>query len=168
LLGGTIGTIMGIVAGFKGGIYETIIMRLSDVLLAFPDLITGLLVLAVLGRGLPKLIIAIAIVISPRFARLAHGPTLALREKDFVNSARSIGVSDLRMMSHHVLPNIIGFDYGAGLQLAGRWSARCAGSEVAVVGFHQYTTLFTKPLVQLRSTLSIRDFCDHTILNIGR
>lgn len=119
LFGGLLGTIMGVLAGFKGGIYETIIMRASDVLLAFPDLITGLLVLAVLGRGLDKLIIAIAIVISPRFARLAHGPTLALREKDFISSARSIGVSDLRMMSRHIAPNII----GELLVMASLWTA---------------------------------------------
>ena len=87
LLGGALGTVMGVVAGFKGGSIETVIMRVVDTLLAFPDLITGLLVLAVLGSGLDKLIIAIGIVISPRFARLSHGPTLALREKDFVNAA---------------------------------------------------------------------------------
>ncbi|MEM7029556.1 MAG: ABC transporter permease [Chloroflexota bacterium] len=107
LLGGTIGTVMGVVAGFKGGRIEIVIMRIVDTLLAFPDLITGLLVLAVLGSGLDKLIFAIGIVISPRFARLAHGPTLALRERDFVNAAHSIGVGDIRMLSKHILPNVM-------------------------------------------------------------
>jgi len=94
-------------------------MRVVDTLLAFPDLITGLLVLAVLGAGLDKLIFAIALVISPRFARLAHGPTLALREKDFVNAARAIGVGDLRMVSRHILPNLL----GELLVMASLWTA---------------------------------------------
>lgn len=118
-LGGVVGTIMGVVAGFKGGVIETVIMRIVDTLLAFPDLITGLMVLAVLGSGLDKMIIAIAIAISPRFARLAHGPTLSLREKDFISSARSIGVGDLRMLSRHILPNVA----GELLVMASLWTA---------------------------------------------
>jgi len=119
LLGGSVGAIMGMVAGFKGGRVETVIMRVVDTLLAFPDLITGLMVLAVLGSGLDKMIIAIGIVISPRFARLAHGPTLALREKDFVNAARSIGVGDVRMLSRHIMPNVL----GELLVMASLWTA---------------------------------------------
>lgn len=118
-LGGITGTLMGVVAGFKGGRVETVIMRVVDTLLAFPDLITGLMVLAVLGSGLDKMIIAIGIVISPRFARLAHGPTLALREKDFINAARSIGAGDLRMILRHVLPNVS----GELLVMASLWTA---------------------------------------------
>lgn len=108
LLGGTLGTLMGLVAAYRGGLVENVIMRVVDTMLAFPDLITGLLVLAVLGAGLDKMIIAIGLVISPSFARLAHAPTLALREKDFVSAARCIGVSDLRMLRLHILPNILG------------------------------------------------------------
>lgn len=119
LIGGISGTILGVIAGYKGGRIENIIMRVVDTLLAFPDLITGLLVLAVLGAGLDKLILAIGIVISPRFARLAHGPTLALREKDFVNAARSIGVSDWRMIGKHIIPNIM----GEMLVMASLWTA---------------------------------------------
>lgn len=118
-LGGISGTLMGVVAGFKGGKTETVIMRVVDTLLAFPDLITGLMVLAVLGSGLDKMIIAIGIVISPRFARLAHGPTLSLREKDFINAARSIGVGDIRMILRHVLPNVA----GELLVMASLWTA---------------------------------------------
>lgn len=119
LLGGTLGTVMGIVAGFKGGRVEAILMRVVDILLAFPDLITGLLVLAVLGSGLSKMIIAIGLVISPRFARLAHGPTLSLKETDFVDAARSIGVRDARMLRLHILPNIV----GELLVIASLWTA---------------------------------------------
>ncbi|HXF61319.1 MAG TPA: ABC transporter permease [Caldilineaceae bacterium] len=119
LLGGALGTAMGVIAGYRRGITESILMRVVDTLLAFPDLITGLLVLAVLGAGLDKMIFAIALVISPRFARLAHGPTLALREKDFVNAARAIGVGDLRMVSRHILPNLL----GELLVMASLWTA---------------------------------------------
>lgn len=118
-LGGVIGTIMGIVAGYRGGVIENVIMRLVDILLAFPDLITGLLVLAVLGGGLRNMIIAIAIVISSRFARLAHSATLAMREKDYVNAARSVGVRDIRMLGRHVVPNIL----GELLVMASLWTA---------------------------------------------
>ncbi len=119
LLGGTLGTLMGLVAAYRGGVVENVIMRVVDTLLAFPDLITGLLVLAVLGAGLDKMIFAIGLVISPRFARLAHGPTLALREKDFVNAARCIGVGDARMLGRHILPNIL----GELLVMASLWTA---------------------------------------------
>jgi peptide/nickel transport system permease protein len=119
LFGSIAGTVIGIVAGFRGGVVETVLMRMVDVLLAFPDLITGLLVLAVLGGGLDKMIIAIAIVISPRFARIAHGPTLALRERDHVLAARSVGVKDVRMLFRHILPNMM----GELLVMASLWTA---------------------------------------------
>jgi peptide/nickel transport system permease protein len=119
LLGGVTGTVVGIFAGYRGGGAETFLMRVVDVLLAFPDLITGLLVLAVLGGGLDKMIIAIAIVILPRFARIAHGPTLALRERDHVLAARSIGVKEMRMLFRHILPNMM----GELLVMASLWTA---------------------------------------------
>ncbi len=106
--GGIVGTIMGIVAGFKGGRVEAVLMRIVDILLAFPDLITGVLVLAVLGSGLGKMIIAIGLVIAPRFARQAYGPTLSLKKREFIEAARAIGVGDVRMLRLHVLPNVMG------------------------------------------------------------
>jgi peptide/nickel transport system permease protein len=106
--GGALGTIMGVVAGFKGGRTETILMRITDVLLAFPDLITGLLILAVLGAGMWKMIFAIGITIAPRFARIAYGATLSIKEMDYIQAARSVGVKDVRMLSLHVIPNMLG------------------------------------------------------------
>lgn len=104
-----IGTVLGMVAGYKGGIVDTVIMRLVDVLMSFPVLIMGLVVMALLrGGGLPKLIIAIGLVMAPRFARLAYGPTLAIKEKDFIDAARAIGVGGFRIIVRHVLPNIFG------------------------------------------------------------
>jgi peptide/nickel transport system permease protein len=108
LLGGALGTAIGVVAGYVGGKVDTALMRLTDILLAFPDLITGLLVLAVLGPGLWKMIIAIGLSIAPRFARIAYGPTLAIKGKEFIEAARAIGVGDARVLRVHILPNVGG------------------------------------------------------------
>lgn len=108
LIGGALGTAMGVVAGYVGGKVDSALMRLTDVLLAFPDLITGLLVLAVLGPGLWTMVFAIGLTIAPRFARIAYGPTLAIKGKEFVEAARSIGIRDGRILRAHILPNVGG------------------------------------------------------------
>jgi peptide/nickel transport system permease protein len=108
LLGGAIGTLLGIVAGYSGGKIENVIMRAVDVLMAFPSLIMGLMVLAVLGSGIWKMIIAIGIMLSPSFARVVHSSTLAVKEGVYVEAARSIGVGPLRMLRLHILPNVLG------------------------------------------------------------
>ena len=108
LLGGVLGTAIGVAAGYFGGRVDAALMRLTDVLLAFPDLITGLLVLAVLGPGLEKMILAIGLTIAPRFARIAYGPTLAIKGKEFVEAARAIGARDGRLLRLHILPNVGG------------------------------------------------------------
>lgn len=108
VLGGALGTLIGVTAGYFGGKVETVLMRVTDILLAFPDLITGLLVLAVLGPGLEKMILAIGLTIAPRFARIAYGPTLAIKEKEFIDAATALGASSGRLLRLHVLPNISG------------------------------------------------------------
>ena len=108
LLGGVLGTLMGLVAGYVGGRVENLIMRAVDVLMAFPSLIMGLMVLAVLGGGVGKMILAIGIVLSPTFARVAHSATLMIKENEYVEVARSLGASQLRIIRSHVLPNILG------------------------------------------------------------
>jgi peptide/nickel transport system permease protein len=107
-LGGIVGTAVGVAAGYFGGRIEAALMRLVDILLSFPDLITGLLVLAVLGPGLWKMILAIGLTIAPRFARLAHGPTLSIKKRDFVDAARALGVGHARIVRVHILPNVAG------------------------------------------------------------
>jgi peptide/nickel transport system permease protein len=81
-------------------------MRLVDVLMSFPTLITGILVAAILGSGLVKLIITIGIIFAPRFARMAYGPTLAVKEMEYISSARVIGAGNFRIITHYILPNI--------------------------------------------------------------
>jgi len=108
LLGGTLGTLIGLMAGYMGGKVENVLMRVVDVLMAFPSLIMGLMVLAVLGSGLFKMILAIGIVLSPNFARVAHGATLSVKENEYVMAARAIGAGQFRILRRHVLPNILG------------------------------------------------------------
>jgi peptide/nickel transport system permease protein len=108
LLGGTIGTIIGLVAGFAGGRVENILMRLVDIIMVFPSLLLGLVVLAVLGTGLFKMVLAVGVVLSPAFARVAHGSTLSIKQQEFVVAARSVGAGRCRIVFVHVLPNILG------------------------------------------------------------
>lgn len=108
IIGAVIGITIGVAAAYFGGVTDSILMRLVDIMLSFPDLITGLLVMAVLGAGKGKLIIAIGLTIAPRFARIAYGPVLGLKEKEFVEAARAIGQSTPRILRTHILPNIAG------------------------------------------------------------
>jgi peptide/nickel transport system permease protein len=107
-LGGAAGTALGLIAGYYGGGLGTAIMRLVDVLMAFPSLLLGLAVLAVLGPGLGKLIAAIGLVLAPPFARVAHGTALSLARQEFVDAARAIGAGSWRILGRHVLSNVLG------------------------------------------------------------
>lgn len=127
-LGGVLGTAMGIVAGYFGGRISLMIMRLVDIMLSFPDLITGLLVMAVLGTGMTKLIIAIGLTIAPRFARIAHGQTLSIKEKEFVEAARASGQRTYVIMVKHLLPNVA----GELLVLASLWTASAIRLEASL------------------------------------
>lgn len=103
-----IGTLMGVIAGYAGGRGEAGLMRLLDIIMSFPDEIFGVMVMIVLGSGMENVIIAITVLMIPRFARMAHAPTLAIREMDYVASAKAIGASGFRIVTRHILPNIFG------------------------------------------------------------
>jgi peptide/nickel transport system permease protein len=107
-LGGGLGTALGLMAGFRGRWVEQLIMRAVDVLMAFPSLLLGLTVLAVLGAGLEKMIVAIGIVLAPSFARVVHAATLSLVRREFVEAARCLGAGQARIIGSHVLPNLLG------------------------------------------------------------
>lgn len=102
-----LGTALGLIAGFKGGAIDNYIMRAMDVMLSFPSMIMGLLVVAVLGPNMVNLIIAIALTMVPKFARIARAPTISIRERGYVEAGIALGFSDTRIMSVHILPNII-------------------------------------------------------------
>jgi peptide/nickel transport system permease protein len=113
-----IGIAFGLLAGYLGGVIDTFLMRLADVQLTFPSILTALLVDGVIGAALPRtmrdslqidvIIFAIGISLWPNFARTVRGSTLVERNKDYVLAARVIGVPPWRIMVNHVLPNVIG------------------------------------------------------------
>jgi len=102
-----IGSLIGLVAGYRGGRTDIIMMQTMDVLLAFPSLILGLIVVAMLGPSITNLVIAIALTAIPPFARIARAPTIAVKEREFVEAGRALGYSDMRLMLGHILPNIL-------------------------------------------------------------
>ena len=103
LVGGSIG----IISGYLGGRFDQTVMAVMDVLLSFPQLIMGLIIVALLGANLGDLILAISITAVPPFARVARGPTLSLKERDFVEACRALGFSNGRIMLVHILPNVL-------------------------------------------------------------
>ncbi len=107
LIAMTIGATLGIIAGYVGGLLDQLIMGLVDVLLSFPTLLLGLMVAAMLGASLENLIIAIAITEIAPFVRVARAPTIALKQRDFVEAGRALGFGPLRLMGVHILPNMI-------------------------------------------------------------
>ncbi len=102
-----IGSLIGLVAGYYGGRLDIVVMQAMDVLLAFPSLILGLIVVAMLGPSVTNLAIAIALTAIPPFARIARAPTIAVKEREFVEAGRALGYSDVRLMGGHILPNIL-------------------------------------------------------------
>jgi glutathione transport system permease protein len=105
--GGLIGTIMGLVSGWSGGWVDALLMRLCDVLFAFPGLLLAIAVVALLGPGVGNVIWAVAVFSVPVFARLVRGSTLVLKQTQYVQAARSIGVSRFRLILHHILPGAL-------------------------------------------------------------
>jgi peptide/nickel transport system permease protein len=99
------GGALGLVAGFAGGRVDAAVMRLVDVLLAFPYLLLALIIVAALGPSLTNCILAIGVIYTPQYARLMRGQVLAVQSADFVWAARSVGARPLRVMLRHVLPN---------------------------------------------------------------
>jgi peptide/nickel transport system permease protein len=101
LIGGTIGAL----AGGVGGKLDSFLMRVVDVLLAVPGILLAIGIVAFLGRGLPQIMFAVAVVNVPIFARILRGSLLALRESDYVTASRSLGASGTRILLRHLLPN---------------------------------------------------------------
>ncbi|MCV0384675.1 MAG: ABC transporter permease [Erythrobacter sp.] len=105
-LAGAIGVTLGVIAGYYRGPLDSLVMRVMDTLFAFPTLLLALVVVAVLGTAIVNLIAALTIVYVPAFARIARGSTLSVTSEPYVEAARSLGVSDFRIIRRYVLPNI--------------------------------------------------------------
>jgi peptide/nickel transport system permease protein len=102
-----VGTAIGVLAGYIGGLFDQLVMGVLDVMLAFPTLLLGLMIAAMLGASLENLIIAIAITEIAPFARVARAPTITLRQREFVEAGRSYGCGPFRIMTRHILPNMM-------------------------------------------------------------
>lgn len=123
-----IGSAIGILSGWYGGRFDVITMQAMDVLLAFPALILGLIIVAMLGPTLSNIIIAIALTSIPAFARIARAPTIAVKEREFVEACRALGYSDARIMFLHILPNI----FAEVLVMSSLWLASAIRTEASL------------------------------------
>jgi len=101
-----LGLIIGLTAGFRGGAVDAVLMRGMDAILSFPSLVLALAIAAALGARLTNTILAIGIVYVPQFARLVRGQVLAVRNLEYVQAAHGLGAKDIRVILHHILPNI--------------------------------------------------------------
>lgn len=103
----TAGTLLGLVAGYAGRLLDEVIMRAMDVLFAFPAILLAIAILAALGRGVANAMIAIGVVYTPIFARIARGAVLSVRNEEFIEAARAVGGNDFRIIFHHIFPNTL-------------------------------------------------------------
>ncbi|BDF79661.1 nickel/cobalt ABC transporter permease [Pyramidobacter piscolens] len=102
-----IGTFLGSVSGYFGGRIDEVVMRLMDIMMAFPGILLALAIVAILGPSLTNLIVAIGINSVPGFSRVARGAVISVKKNDYVTAARAIGESDLSILFRYVLPNAI-------------------------------------------------------------
>ena len=100
------GTVLGLAAGYAGGWFDQVIMRIMDVLFAFPTILLALGIVAALGPNPANVVIAITIVYTPIFARVIRGPVLAIKEREFVEAARALGARNSRIIVRHLVPNL--------------------------------------------------------------
>lgn len=102
-----VGTLLGAIGGYVGGWIDNLIMRLMDVLLAFPSLLLAIAIVTVMGRGLQNALLAIAIVSIPRYARVIRGSVLSIKEQEYVSASRALGGSHAHILFRRILPNAI-------------------------------------------------------------
>ncbi len=100
-----VGTGLGLTAGYKGGMIDSILMRVADILFAYPALLLALVVAGTLGRGIDKAMLAIGIVYTPQMARIIRSAVLSIKEMEYIEAEHSIGASNWRIVFRHVLPN---------------------------------------------------------------
>ena len=103
----TVGVLLGAIAGYKGGKWDTVIMRIMDMMLAIPSILLAIAIMAALGQGIEKAVVAIGLVAIPEYARIVRSEILAIKENDYVAAARVIGDSNFAIVFRHVLPNAL-------------------------------------------------------------
>lgn len=107
-IGAVVGVVAGLLAGYYGGWLDSIVMRISDVLFAFPGILLAIGIVAILGAGLTNVIIAVAVFSVPAFARIVRSGTLGLKETTYVEAARAAGAPNAIIMFRHILPGVLG------------------------------------------------------------
>lgn len=107
LMAGSIGTVLGLVSGYFGGTTDMVIMRLMDILMAFPSMLLAIAIVAARGTGLFNTVIAISVVGIPGYARLVRSMVLSIREREYIEAARMVGVRNVRIIFRHVFPNSV-------------------------------------------------------------
>ncbi|PLT30173.1 ABC transporter permease [Peribacillus deserti] len=125
-----VGSFLGIIAGYYGKWVDTIISRFFDILLAFPSILLAIAVVAVLGPSLRNALIAIAIINVPTFGRLLRSRVLTVKEEEYITAAKAIGMTDSRILIHHILPNSL-----APIIVQGTLAIATAIIEAAALGF---------------------------------
>lgn len=108
MLSAFVGTVVGAVSGYAGGVVDEVVMRLIDILLAFPGILLAVAVMAILGPSLNNIVIALTVLGWVGYARLVRGQVLALREFEFVLAARALGADARRIITRHLVPNVLG------------------------------------------------------------
>jgi peptide/nickel transport system permease protein len=108
VIGVSAGTLVGLVSAYWGGWFDLIVQRLVDALMSFPTLVLALAIVAALGTSQRNVIIAVAIAMLPNVSRVVRSAVLGIREEQYIEAARSVGVGDRRIMQRHILPNIVG------------------------------------------------------------
>ena len=106
-LGGGVGTLLGLIAAYRGGWVDTLIMRIVDIKLAFPSILLALVLVAVMGGGFTTVVLVIALLLWARFARMVRGEALSIKEQDFIARAQVAGASPMRIMLRHIFPNVV-------------------------------------------------------------
>jgi peptide/nickel transport system permease protein len=107
LIAAAIGIPIGLIAGYRGGWVDSVLMRLQDALLAFPSVLFAILIVAARGASQQSIILTVGIIFIPRFARLVRASVLALKEEDFVTASRAVGATSGRLLWRHILPNAL-------------------------------------------------------------
>ena len=102
-----VGTVLGLIAGYLGGIMGATIMRVADAVMGFPTILVALVIVVLLGQGTENIIIAVAVTVWARFARMIRGDTLSIKERDYVILARIAGVSTPVVIIRHIFPNVV-------------------------------------------------------------
>lgn len=108
VISAAVGVMVGCISGYFGGVVDAVLMRLTDIMLSFPFLIIAIAIMAALGASQRNIVLALAIIGWPGFARLTRGQVLGIKEQEYVESAKVAGFGNMRVMLNHILPNCLG------------------------------------------------------------